>query len=782
MAFELTEKARIEADKVNKEPQIVLEISGLDNKFNAVTLKKYVRVGDDELYIGDDWRIGGFNEVEDQTPYITFSRGTSNRIQQSIDQDKGETTTISSMSITVVDKNEEVSALLKPDETQSPVFDLLGKSCKVWLGFAESGWKDDYITIFRGFIESYKASGGYVTFNLSAVDKIVDSTILPKVEVELSAGINDTDTELPLSPSGQLPNLIDTSVGGFFGASTGIATYLRVDDELILVGDVGATSVSGCTRGQLGTTAVSHDSGSAAESIYELQGKPMDIAKRLLLGSEETSAGFTYGNRYIDAASGLITSFVRVSATRTESNGMFFRGVNMIEEYGINRGDTIATNFTVNPENDISSHIISDFELLDDGSTILYVEDSPFNGSPAVFVEEEPPASATMTVTAIDSGYWPIGLELSPDLVDVPQMNKLQDRFFSSTYLSFYVKDSMNVREFIEQELFKPLSLYRVPRNGKFSVQYHFPPLPDQEIPILDSSNVTNPSDLGIQRSTSQNFYNSIAIRYNEQALEDKFDSGYITTNATSTSRIPVGRKTFIIDGKGFRTDKTVEGNSTAGATYASTAADRRLNKYAFGAEFIKGMKVSFRTGYTLDIGDIVNVNLSDLKITDIRSGTRSGEARLFEIENKTLNIKTGEIVIDLVDTNFNLQARYALMSPASRIKSGLSGTQFVIEPRALQPTQQFGSNEYRKWSNKVGASVRVRNDDFSVSGVANIQSVVNNTITLDSDLGFTPAGGYTLELSKFNNQDSLVTNLYGFMNEPATGGFDDGTNFYQMV
>lgn len=782
MALELTEKARIEADKVNKEPQIVLEITGFDTKFAAVTLKKYVRIGDDGLLIGDSWRIGGFNEVEDTSPYITFSRGTSTKIQQSIDQDKGETTTISSMSITVIDKNDEVTLALKPDTGQSPTFDLLGRSVKVWLGFAESGWKDDYVVIFRGTIESYKAAAGYVTFNLAAVDKIVDSEILPKVEVELSASISNSATEIPLSPTGQIANIVEATVNSPFtgGATTGFNTYVRINDEVILVGDVGATSLTSCTRGQLGTTAASADAGAAVETIYEIQGKPMDIAKRLLMGNEDVTAGTVTPNYYINGATG-ITSFVRISSTRTESDGVFFRGQNLIQDFGINIGDTFATNFTTNPENDVSSKLISNFEITDDGSTILFISD--LDGTPVTFVEEEPPASANYLISSYDSNFWPIGLNLGPDLVDIPQLNKLQNRFFSSTYLSFYVKESMNVREFIEQKVFKPLSLYRVPKNGKFSVEYHFPPLPDEEIKVLDTSNVINPASLSIERSTSKNFYNSIAIRYNEQILEDKFDAGYITTNATSTARIPVGRKTFIIDAPGFRTDKTVEGNQTAGATYAATAADRRLDKYAFGAEYIRGMRVNFKTGFTLDIGDIVNVNLSDLQMTDIKSGTRSGDARLFEIENKSLDIRTGEITLDLVDTNFNLNARYALMSPASLVKAGVSQSQFVIKPRTLQPTQQFGANEYRKWSNKVGASVLVRNDDFSVTGVGTISSVVNNTITLTSNLGFVPVEGYHVELSKYNNQSALITNLYGFMLEgAATGTFTDGSQPYLMV
>lgn len=779
MAFTLTEKARIEADKINKEPQIVLEINGLDTKFGAVSLKKYVRIGDDNLFIGNDWVIGGFNEVEDSSPYITFSKGTSTRLQQSIDQDKGETSSITSMSITVIDKNQEVSALLKRDTTQTPTFDLLGREVTVWYGFKESGWKEDYIVIFRGVIESTKASAGFVTFNLNAADKIIDSELFPKVELETSASFSASASAINVTPVALLDNLIDPSTPGFFGAPTGFNLYAQLEDEIIKVNSIGASGFTSISRAQLGTTAASGTSGVNVSCFYEIQGAPMDIVKRLLM-CVQTEDPAEIGNRYVNAATGFITSIRRITTDREEINGLYFQGINLVEEYGARVGDLVTLDNPDEPLNDFSSKQIGDIEITEDGSTIIYVVEE-FTDTPLELVEQIDCSNTVLLLANFDSGRWAVGLGMSPKLLDLDQIDKMQNRFFSSTLLSFYIKDTMNVREFIEQKLFKPLSLYRIPRKGRFSVKYHFPPLPDEPVPVLNADNVVNPASISIERSTSKNFYNTVIIRYNEDVLEDKFNSGYITINEDSKNEIAVGTKAFTIDAPGFRTDKIVDGSQTNGENYAATAADRRLKKYAFGAEYIRGMKVNFKTGFALEIGDIVNVDLTALKITDIKSGTRAGDARLFEIENKTLNLQTGEIEIDLVDTNFNLDARYALMSPASKIKTGLSQSQFVIKPSASQ-TPQFGANEWRKWNTKIGASVRIRSNDFSVCGVGTIQSVQSNTVTLSSNLGFTPSEDYWMELSPYTTQDTLITNLYGFMNQSVSGTMTNGDDFYRQV
>src|SRR5690606_28299737 len=104
MALTLTERARAALGQVAKEPNVVLEIEGLDTVFGAQIIQQYVRIGggnpvpeDENLIpnIGDPetdplaFYIGGFNLVGDQDNLISFD-GTSTSIKQTLSPDKGE--------------------------------------------------------------------------------------------------------------------------------------------------------------------------------------------------------------------------------------------------------------------------------------------------------------------------------------------------------------------------------------------------------------------------------------------------------------------------------------------------------------------------------------------------------------------------------------------------------------------------------------------------------------------------------------------------------------------
>ena len=105
------------------------------------------------------------------------------------------------------------------------------------------------------------------------------------------------------------------------------------------------------------------------------------------------------------------------------------------------------------------------------------------------------------------------------------------------------------------------------------------------------------------------------------------------------------------------------------GDTLAATATGRRLRKYKFCAEFIENVQVQFSTGFRLETGDIVLVDLNSLNISDIQEGgTRNGASRLFQIDNKSIDFRTGNVILKLVDTNFDKDSRLGLISPASLV------------------------------------------------------------------------------------------------------------------
>jgi hypothetical protein len=215
---------------------------------------------------------------------------------------------------------------------------------------------------------------------------------------------------------------------------------------------------------------------------------------------------------------------------------------------------------------------------------------------------------------------------------------------------------------------------------------------------------------------------------------------------------------------------------SLNGENLADTATGRRLKKYRFAAEFLKDVGVLFADSFSLDIGDIVSFDLGPLKISDIQTGDRFGEPRLFECTNKSLDIKTGDVRLELTDTNFDKDARYGLISPSSNIKSGTDGLTFLIEETG---NSEFGKNEFKKWEDFIGAAIEVRSPDFTVRGFSTLKSIAGNTISMDTDLGFTPLAGYIMLFDEYDKQPDTVTVIYGFMNDAA---FADGKPQYFML
>ena len=180
----------------------------------------------------------------------------------------------------------------------------------------------------------------------------------------------------------------------------------------------------------------------------------------------------------------------------------------------------------------------------------------------------------------------------------------------------------------------------------------------------------------------------------------------------------------------------------------------------------------------TIEAGDIVLMDFSDLQVSDTLLGSREKQSKLFEVTNRTVDLQNGMVEIEVLDTNFSTATRYALISPSSFVKHSASQKQFTIEPSY---SARFGDNEFRKWENWVGCSVLVRSPD-SVSRYAYsvLKTVSGNTITLEDNLGFLPVTGDTMELYKYDEQTDNIKLIYGFMRDGLT--FADGKNVYGMV
>lgn len=752
MALELTERARLASGSNNLTPNLVFSIEGVSEKYGVVTILDYIRVGDPGLLIGNDWVIGGFNPILDQLSAITFE-GSSTKIDQKLDIDKGSGSSVSQMAIAMVDVDQRITELITPGFV---VDDILGRKCSVHLGFGNTAFPSDYIRIFRGIIDQVSSAAGRITFQISHPDQKKRQSIFLKAESQLDGAIGPSDTTITLlSTAGfQYP------ITGANGLEDSTINYgIRIEDEVIFYTGISGNQLTGCTRGALFTLATSHADEENVASYINFTGTAMDLALKVMCSGWNGP----YESNY------QVTNFNVLGDATIVSNAIYFDDIDMVDEYGVVIGDYITTTGATAGANNVTNKQIIDIIKTFEGTYIVIDDVS--------FVDETATAAVIDFRSQYDTYHPGSGMGLHNNEVDILEHERIRQFFLSSFEYTFNIQDTQKGKDWLESQIYFPAAAYSLPRKSKSSVGYHIGPLPGSDIKIIDSSNTTNASKLVVKRGINNNFYNTIVYQYEEKVLEaDKFVRGRVTVDSGSKAQIPIGTKALVIPSTGMR-------EVLSGQQSAISASNRRLRRYKLGSEWIEGLNVTLGSSMSVEIGDIVLVDFASLKLADTKNGTRDGEPRLCEVYNKTLDPKTGKVVYSVIDTSYSTASRYCLMSPSTRVSS--ASTTIVLRLKVTHRSI-FGANEGRKWSRYIGAKIRVRSDDLTTrNDVSTILSVSGNTLTLNTPLSFTPLEDDTITFVDYdeiliNETGDKIKLIYGSMTDQAT--FFDGSQKYQMI
>lgn len=748
MTLPITTNNILSLQNIQKQPSIVLAFDGIDQLLGSASILSPIRIGDD-ITIGD-FIIGASIPIDGQITSISFDSseggGTSTRINYRLSPDLGVGESITSLRVALVDTQaNEILALLAANE-------FLGRKVRVLLtpDYTDNSFPEDYITIFRGIVDDISLPPGMVVFNISHPDQKKRQTIFTSFESELDEAVDISETSIDIVSSAGLAaeGLLQRVLGpdGTYDAS--FSSYIRVDDEIISYTTITSNTISGGARARLGSVAATHSIEAAVKSFYRLEGNPIDLALKIML------SGWT--GPFVEDV--VVSNFNYISSTEIVSNAMFFEGVNVSEVYGLTEGDYVTTTGADDGANNVTLKQILEIVLVDQSSYIV-IDD-------VTFVDD----FDSNAVVAFRSKYdtLPVGFRMSPDEVDVAEHERLRDTFLSSYDYDIYIKDTIeNGKDFLSKELYRPIACYSVPRKSRSSVAYLIGPLPTQRIKTLDTSNVLNANKIFKKRSIGRNFYNTVIYKYDEDALEGDFLKGYINTNATSKTQIPVGNKAFVIVSKGLRATNVAQQSST-----------RLLNRYAFAANYIEGVQVNMETGFNIEVADLVIVDGVSLKLNDASTGEDTSEQKLYEVISTDYDIKTGRVTLGLVDSGFQTDTRYALISPASYIKSATSGSQFVIESSF---ESDFGANEYLKWQEYGEIFVRVRNIDYTTAATGQIDQFSGNSVTLKASLGFTPSAGMLMELSDYGQATEQIKLMYTHITD-GSANFPDGNPPYLMI
>jgi len=703
------------------EPIIVFEIDGVETLYSSALLKKVARYGDENLFYGDTpFVYGGLVPLLNQENLIALE-GTTTSIKQSLSPDKARGTGITSMSIALVDKNGKATRLATGSEGE-----LLFRRCKVWVGFGESSsFREDFILVFRGVIESIKTEQAKVKFMLSSPDQKRKSLLIPKGDTELNGAITNSQTTITLDSTENF--FIVPDHPAYSPKDESLKSYVKIEDEIIQYSGISGNQLTGCVRGQLGTVAVVHDDDAQAETFFLLEGNAMELALKVMLSSKDQ-----------DSYAELDATSVNTSPNGIINNSFYFGGIDVEREYNIRSGDFVKTSGFDSAGNNFSSwREILVVQVFDTGTVIIVDQTLTTEASSIGSVEF---LSRFNTLGSL-------GLSMFPDEVDIEKHEFLRGNFLFNFDYRFFLKDEIeNGKEWIEAELYRPASCYSLPADrpglSRLSVGMHIAPLPNESIVTLSQNNIVRPDSIAVTRSVNKNYYNSILTKYNDTPLEDEFFRKIFVLSGTQALPAFKGNKTLILESKGLRDD-------LSGDTLALASNTRLLKRYQSAAEYIESLEIKFSAGVQVNVGDIIILNPEGLNISNPASNDRFRKSGLWEVVNKSIDLK-GKASVDLVNTAFNIDARYGLWSQASRVRTVLSQSSFVIEPTSAFP--KFGAaNEWRKWNQITGLGVKLRVSDWSDEFEVKLQSVSFNTLTLSEPCPFPILPGMILELCSYS-------------------------------
>lgn len=726
MSIELTDRASSSASKTVLSPSIVLEIDGYDYYFGVGSVKRYIRVGDEGLFVDGSWNIGDLVNLANAYQYISMD-GTTSVISQQLNTDKGGATSVTSMQISLIDKDQLLTRLISPGEVLT---DLLGREAIVYLGFQDNVFPDDYIVLLVGIIDEITASGN-VILNISNPEQLKRQDIFVTAETTLNGSITSGDTSIIL-----------TDASNFLTPVTGFLTYVKIGDEIIRYTGISTNTLTGCTRAQFSTVAAAASDDASVSSFYTLAGSATDIALWIMMSGPDV---------YYKTGIGVDAFTVDSIGSALTANSLYFTGVNMVQRYGIVVGDYITV--TGSASNNFSLRTITSITVGELGTEIVV------NGA-ALTLEED---SAGLCSFKSQYNILPDGLGMGSHQVDVAEFDRVSTLLSSSIpSYTFYFTETIKGKEFIDQEVLYPANLFTLPKRGKTSIGFVAPPLAVATLPVLNASNISNPSALKVIRSINKYFYNTVIYKYDYDAIEtDKPLGGYILTDEDSKAQIPVGVKAVTIIAKGLRRSADLD-------SLLNMNARRLLSKYKYAAEIFK-IQGFYGTLFNVDVGDIVLFGDTSMPIVDSKFGVRGLTPRLCEIVDKRMDIKTGKVDLTIVDTSYLVDGRFGIFSPSSILGSGSTTTSLVI-------TDSFGTAspdiEKNKWQDYIGMDIVVHSANRATSYTSRILSFdpTNNYIMNIDEIAAAPPSGYVVSIENYptntNADDNRVyKNVFVFTN-----------------
>lgn len=717
-----------------KELNVVVCFEGYSNCFSLVPTYKKIRYGDPDLNYGDPGIVyGGLKELGNVKPYLSIN--SSLNISQKVEPEQGRSSA-STFSLEFVDINGFMSEFVSPGVVLDEV--LGGKLVKVYLGFVNSSFREDYFCVFRGYVTMTTCSPTKVVLQLTDANIKRKQQVFFTGKTKLSSSIDSSTLSLPVyKTDGFISHVLGPN--GLYDSV--LKTYVKIEDEFIQYGPGGIAPmlITGSLRGARSTLAVSHPINAEVSNVFDLTGNVIELCLKIMLSGLNTYYvsgisfySFVYTN---DITLGNINNAIILPDT-----------IDAVEDYGLSVGDYITTTGAINPSNN-GTFIVSGFLTRSEFINNIILLNATFT------LEINTPALGAIR-SQYDTLPPSIGNSLSPKDVDVERFRDYKSLFFSQNdnVFSFLISQAENAKEWIQKELLLPVGAYDVTRFGKISVAATKPPIADSRTVRIDWSNVLNPQNIIIQRGlNNRRYFSEVQYRYDYNDAGD-FESVIAKIDSESLAKIKTS-SVLPINSLGLKS-----------ANGAETLINRRgsyiLRRYSKAAYEIT-LQVNFTTGALIETNDVVAVyDEGNLKLTNLETGKRDLGAQLFEVIDRSIDLKTGVVTLKLLSSlGYSVLDRFATIAPSSVIGGGSTNSSIKI-------TDSYGAlypgNEKKKWEQFIGLQIVVRSKNYSVSEKSTLIGFSPSDpylMLISPALSFIPSAGYIVDVDEYPNTTNALDN-----------------------
>lgn len=727
-----------------------MQIDGVPQNITLGPLLKSPLYGDPTLTYGKSGLFYGGYILWDAATFNSFiSVESALTIGQTVEPEQGRSS-LQQITVVVIDKNQYFTNLLSPGMV---VDEPMGnKLVKIYLGFLDSSFPQDYVTVFVGYISSIKYSPGKYYLQLSDAGSKQRAQLFYTGTSALTADINTSVTSIPVLATTDFVTSIQGPDGSY---DASVIPYLAIDDELMSYDPHTGLAPTAVTvvRARRGTTAAAHTNGTQFTNTFQLQGNAIDLALKIMLSG--------WNGPYL---TGITCQALQDTGSGIVANALVFaQTVDVVDKYGLTTGDWITVSGSGSGNN--GTYQVGTIVSINGGSNnmILMTTNFPATENPA-----------TTILLAMRSQYdtLPVffGMKMAPTEVDVAQYQLLKNQFFSQNAytLQFYITDRTDGKSFIESEIMLVLGAYRITRFGRISMTIAKPPIAGQKLSVIDQTCVVDPNNMSLERSTNNRLYfNEIQYRYDLMDDGSTFLSVNSVIDTNSLSLVGIS-SVLPIPSKGLRT-------SLGALTLVNSRGKFLLNRYKTGAIKIT-LKVNWTVGASIETGDVVLLNDNgELQLPNFNTGVRDLGSQLFEVIDRKFDIKSGQVSLGLLgNVLYALTDRFATIAPSSLIDVGSSTTVLIIKDSfgAL-----FPADEQAKWTQVIGTKIHIHSYDYTYSQVTTLNGFdVGNpyAMLVSPALPTAPPAGYIVDVADYPNNtdptdDQINKLLWAFLTPSVT-------------